>query len=267
MEDGRLHWHVVLSGKPHLRYSSYRQVSGNDTVTLHEPVNPEGLFAQLRDVFEGMGLTPREMRVSGWQGMWDDDVSYDVVTDHPAWLEAYDLKNRASDAECGATLRAAVVAPRRSDLDPPPFRAELPVYIVDGEVYLTRESIEAMAKAAVDHNREVEQLSDRDRRMRSARRCSEAELATDGTFRYRTMGQYELHETSVPPITIVNHWKDEVTVWRGPSGMMRPVEPFSTAVPVLVSGEMRTALSFATYDAQFGPSPWSEPAPAAGPRP
>ncbi|EHP93668.1 hypothetical protein [Methylorubrum extorquens] len=267
MEDGRLHWHVVLSGKPHLQYSSYRQVSGDDTVTLHEPVNPERLFGQLRDVFEGMGLTPREIRVGGWQGMWDDDVDYNVVTDYPAWLATYDPANRTAEAENGVTLRAAVVRPRPSDVDAPPCRANLPVYVVDGEVYLTRESVAAIAKAASDHNREIEQLSDRGRRMQAAAKCSEAELAGDGTFRYRVMGRYGLHETSQKPTAIVNHWGDEVTVWKAPHGMMQPVEPFATAVPVLVGGEMQTDLPFAVYDAQFGPAPWSEPAQPQGPRP
>ena len=266
-EDGRLHWHVVLSGRPHMRYSSYRQASGDETTEHHEPVAPEALFGRIRGIFEALGMAPHDIRVGGWQTMWDDDVDYDVVTDHPAWLEAYDPANGTYEAECGVTLRAAVVRPRPSDVDAPPCKGSLPVYVVDGEVYLTRESVEAIAKAAADHNREIEQLPDRARRMRAAARCSEAELAEDGTFRYRVMGRYQPYETSEKPTTIVNHWGDEVTVWKAPYGMMHPVEPFATAVPVLVGGEMRADVPFAVYDAQFGPSPWAEPAQPQGPRP
>ena len=267
LEDGRLHWHVVLSGKPHLRYSSHRQVSGEEAVTLHEPVAPEALFGRLRAVFAALGLSPHEMRVGGWQGMWDDDVDYDVVTDHPAWLEAYDPTNLAAEAECGVTLRAALVRPSRQDLEPPPFKHALPVYVVDGEVYLTRETVDALAKAAVDHNREVGKLSGRPLRTMAMVRCSEAEVAEDGTFRYRSMGRYEPYETVGRPKTIVNAWGDEVTVWPAPQGMMHAVEPFAPAVPVLVDGGMHERLPFEIYDAQFGPAPWTPAVPSGGPRP
>jgi hypothetical protein len=35
LPDGNILWHVVLSGKPHLKYREYRDVSGEETLDLH----------------------------------------------------------------------------------------------------------------------------------------------------------------------------------------------------------------------------------------
>lgn len=88
-ENGDLQWHLVVSGKPLFAYREYDHWSEGECYGYHEPVNPESLFPRLRDVFQEMGLTVKEMRKSGHQLMWDDDVCFSVVTDHPEWLEEY----------------------------------------------------------------------------------------------------------------------------------------------------------------------------------
>lgn len=89
-EDGGLSWHVVLSGRPHLRYESYED-DGNE---LHDPIAPESLCQKIRTVFEKLGLQVLIVRYSGHQTMWDDDVEYDVETDRPEWLEPCPMHGR-----------------------------------------------------------------------------------------------------------------------------------------------------------------------------
>ncbi len=83
-QGGHLSWHVVVSGRPHMRYRSYRS-DGDD---LHEPIAPERLNPRIQAVFEGLGMEVLAVRYGGHQTMWDDDVEYDVVTTPPDWLES-----------------------------------------------------------------------------------------------------------------------------------------------------------------------------------
>lgn len=82
-EDGTVSWHVVVSGKPHLRYRDYEWEGDS----LHEPTDPDVLCPRIRRVFEGLGLAVASVRYAGHQTMWDDDVEYDVETARPGWLE------------------------------------------------------------------------------------------------------------------------------------------------------------------------------------
>lgn len=88
LDDGTLDWHVVISGKPHLAYREFREIQSNQVQDLHEPLNPEKLFAPIKKVFESLGLSVKEVRNSGHQMKWDDDVEYSLATAHPDWLEA-----------------------------------------------------------------------------------------------------------------------------------------------------------------------------------
>jgi hypothetical protein len=88
-KDGDLQWHLVVSGKPLFAYRDYEQRSDDETYEYHEPLETESLFPRLRAVFEDMGLAVKSLRCSGHQLMWDDDVEFSVMTDHPAWLEEY----------------------------------------------------------------------------------------------------------------------------------------------------------------------------------
>jgi hypothetical protein len=84
----QLMWHVVISGKPHLRYTEYEDPSSRgDTIAMHSPDNPELLFPRISAVFAQLGFIVQETKYSGCQGHWDDDVEYNVFTDHPSWLE------------------------------------------------------------------------------------------------------------------------------------------------------------------------------------
>lgn len=83
-DDGLLYWHVVISGKPHMRYREYR----SDDHDLHDPVNPEILEPRIRHVFETQDLDVQSVCCCGHQSHWDDDVDYAIVTTRPPWLEA-----------------------------------------------------------------------------------------------------------------------------------------------------------------------------------
>lgn len=83
LPEGQVDWHIVISGKPLLRYREYRD---EDDGTYHLPINPESLNPRIRQVFEALGMTVHKVSCGGHQSVWDDDVSYNVVTDEPAWL-------------------------------------------------------------------------------------------------------------------------------------------------------------------------------------
>ena len=56
-KEGQIAWHVVISGKPLLRYRKFKEIQGDEDLELHEPTNPEALCARIKQVFEGVGLT------------------------------------------------------------------------------------------------------------------------------------------------------------------------------------------------------------------
>jgi hypothetical protein len=75
----RLLFHIVISGKPHLRYER----TGDDE---REPVEPESLAPRITRVFGSMGYKVFDVKCTGWQLSWDDDVDYEVTTNYPASL-------------------------------------------------------------------------------------------------------------------------------------------------------------------------------------
>jgi hypothetical protein len=87
-EEGRLDWHIVISGLPLLSYRDYMEHNGDESYELHEPINPEVLYPRIKGVFEAFDLVVKSIRNSGHQTMWDDDVEYNVLTDYPDWLES-----------------------------------------------------------------------------------------------------------------------------------------------------------------------------------
>ena len=84
--DGKLDWHVVISGKKHLPYEDYEERRDGDTYTLHRPVNPQSLEPKIKKVFQSLKLKVLKVRYSGHQAMWDDDVTYNITTERPTWL-------------------------------------------------------------------------------------------------------------------------------------------------------------------------------------
>ena len=95
-QNGELQWHLVVSGKPLFPYREYEQQTNGKTYDFHEPRNPESLLPRLREVFKGMGLTVKSLSCAGHQLMWDDDVEFNVVTNHPEWLEEYPRPSRST---------------------------------------------------------------------------------------------------------------------------------------------------------------------------
>lgn len=104
-QNGDLQWHLVVSGKPLFSYREYEHRSNGETYDYHEPRNPESLLPRLRDVFEDMGLTVKSLSFAGHQLMWDDDVEFSVVTNHPDWLEEYSRPMRPTGLGWGRSGR------------------------------------------------------------------------------------------------------------------------------------------------------------------
>jgi hypothetical protein len=86
-DDGSLQWHIVVSGKPHFPYRDYEHRSQGETYGYRDPIEPESIAPQLKAVFEGLGIRVSDIRCTGHQLMWDDDVDFSIYSEHPDWLE------------------------------------------------------------------------------------------------------------------------------------------------------------------------------------
>lgn len=87
LDNGKLDWHVVVSGKKAgLKYYEFEEERDGEYYSMHEPKNPKSLIPRVKKAFKEMGLDPEEVRYTGYQRHWDDDVSYNVVTERPKWL-------------------------------------------------------------------------------------------------------------------------------------------------------------------------------------
>ncbi len=93
---GQIDWRLVVSGKPLLNYRFFEVYRDGLCFDAHQPINPEVLIPRIRSVFLNLGLVVRKVRVSGYSPAGNDDVSFNVVTDHPKWIE------RAPAAACRA---------------------------------------------------------------------------------------------------------------------------------------------------------------------
>ena len=63
LAGGKLAWHVVVSGKPHLRYRSFREAQGDgDIMEMSEPTNPEVLFPRIAKAFESIGIKAENVK-------------------------------------------------------------------------------------------------------------------------------------------------------------------------------------------------------------
>jgi len=262
-KDGSLGWNVVISGEPHLGYRRHRS---GDT-DLHTPVNPERLCPRIRRVFESLDIRVEDVRVSGWQEHWDDDVEYLVTTAHPAWLGQPDPRNRPDPAVCdhvlvGFARSAAGVGPNQAEW----VHVGLPTLVgytdKAGRTLMTRESLDAFVAAslALDERKRAEAA-------RGWKPFQAPSYAFDGDEFVRRFRDRETDR--VRPETITNFWGDEVEVWQLPKRHFAPTPSFRPQVPFLMQGEMRDKASFAEIDIQYGAdAPWSVEPPAPGaPRP
>lgn len=247
LPDGNIVWHVVLSGKPHLKYREYREVNGEDTIDLHEPINTERLFPALRRVFEDLDMVVTSIELSGFQTHWDDDVDYNVTTKPPEWLDTVNNKHER------AQFDPALVTCRMSDHPQAPMRGLTGLVAYqgnDGLVLLTRQSIDAIA-AKMDEVR---------------RYNNEAGAitidATDTLIQTSPRGQ----RTSVSQSSRITNFKgDEIDVWAVPGTWVTPEIGFNPKVPFILQGETCKSAPFKVLDEQYGPAPWSTETPAPKP--
>lgn len=250
--DGEgLHWHVVVSGKPHLRYRSYQDRSGDETYDLHEPTNPESLYPRIRQAMAAIGLQAIDVRNTGHQTMWDDDVDYTIVTAHPDWLEKPDARNAG-----GLPPTPTLVALSTRHL-PLPFSAfELAGYADGGKLFLTKESVEACLAAFAQRSEELRRIK---------MDTGDVALGGDGCLTLRSRDGFRFEGK---PRTVTNFWGDDVEVVEIPREWFAVDARSRLAVPALVSGTLRTDMTFAELDAQYDDgAPWhpvTQQAPAPG---
>ncbi len=84
-EDGSLRFNVVVSGKgAGVAYRSRTDYQGEEEITVEDPVDEEKLYPRIQQTFERLGMKVREVRYSGHQLVWDDDIDYAVVIEPPA---------------------------------------------------------------------------------------------------------------------------------------------------------------------------------------
>lgn len=86
---GLLQWHVVVSGRAHMSYDE-------DDHGYH-PTRPEMLCPRIQEMFEALAMKVTSVKATGWQTAWDDDISYEVYTSHPEWLESNARFDRSFD--------------------------------------------------------------------------------------------------------------------------------------------------------------------------
>jgi hypothetical protein len=244
-----------------MRYRDFSMVQGDEVVTLHEPVNPEVVAPRIAKAFEALGLKATDIRCTGSQGMWDDDVDFEAVTPVPEWLEKYDPKNAAGEMHDGIRLLSATIEPM-----PMPSRLEIPVYAIGFRQYaVTREAAEALCAVVVNEKRY------------DGLEPGEARIEADGSLYVNRPGRAVDIRTMaargkspgvgayVQPQTIVNHWGDEVVVWKIPKDWIEPQRRFNSDIPVTIAGEQVVRPSFTTLDAQYGDeAPWLPEAAAPG---
>lgn len=82
-------WHIVVSGKnAGLRYREYEEWHGErqGVMRMHDPIDPNSINPRIKKVFESLGMEVKEVKNTGHQLHWDDDVDYNIITKRPKWL-------------------------------------------------------------------------------------------------------------------------------------------------------------------------------------
>lgn len=242
LPDGTIEWHLVVSGRKHLRYREWEQEEipyddgDPDTVTLHEPTNSEILHARIAKAFALIGVSVFEVKATDWQNMWDDDVGYTARSARPEWLEAPDPRNGWKWP--AAPVLVSLMA--RPDANLPRFQGNLAGYRVGEEVYLTRESLERIAAAPPPPPPSRGYGMGYLQRLPPTSGFGAAERLAGG-----------------PDRTVRNHWGDEVELWRVAREAFSVDARFAPAVPFVMDGTVRESASFHEIDAQFGDdAPW-----------
>lgn len=250
---GELDWSVVVSGKPHLRYEENKYFDGDEAMTSNDPVNPERLYDRIKKVFESLGIVVHQVEYTGHQTMWDDDVNYNIRTNHPDWLEAYAPSNPVPKITQPRLVCARLVETRNTAVKS--FTA-LPMYQISDRVIrdqysslvtfqpnqfgLTKEALLVL----IDN---VNSLAKHTPSLVDAVRLKGDELHLKVGF-----------EDVVRPKTITNAWGDDVEIYLWPRSNIALERKYTPACPMLIAGEMTSAPSFPVLDLQFeGEGPWT----------
>lgn len=234
-EDGGLDWHLVISGKPHMRYVEER--FHEDTTS--RPVNPEVVVPRIRQAFAALGISLRSAELTDWSG-WDDDCGFSCVTDRPEWLGAYDPTNRND----GRPRKPVLVVARVGFSGKFRGAGNLPAYqLEDGSIAVPREALEHLGRHLEWNG------------------TSKQSVVFDGNgfvVIERDNGGLVPDRYAAARRVIENHWSDHLAVWTLPKAEVELL-PSATelAVPTLVDGNWVSKLEFRTLDAQFGgEAPW-----------
>ena len=260
---GELDWSVVVSGKPHLRYEENRYFDGDEPMTSNDPTNQEILYPKIKKVFESLGIVVHHVEYTGHQTMWDDDVSYNIRTNHPDWLEAYAPRNPLPKVTQPRLVCGRLEADRNTAIK---SLTALPMYQIADEVNrdpyssyttykvnqfgLTREAVAILEDNVTSLSKHTPALTDAVR------------LKDDGLHLKLTF------DTVIKPKTIINAWGDEVEIYLWPRANISLERKYTPACPMLIAGEMNANPSFPLLDQQFeGVGPWTIEMPSNGFKP
>lgn len=242
LPDGDIEWHIVVSGRKHLDYQEREQEEipydegDPETVTLHEPTNPEILAPRIGKAFAAIGVSVSSVKATDWQTMWDDDVGYTVRSEWPEWLKRPDSPNAWTWPD--SPVLVSLIP--RSEARLPRLDGNLVGYRVGAELYLTRESMERIAaQPAPPPPARGYGFGYRQSLPRTSAYDASAEIQAGADKRLR------------------NHWGDEVEAWRATRDWFEIDARFKPAVSFFMDGEVRSAAGFREIDAQFGDdAPW-----------
>lgn len=252
-EDGRIDWHLVISGRPHFRY-----VQGRNEES-YEPIRTETVHPKIAAVFRQFGLAAADIELGGYQTRWDDDVDFNVVTERPAWL-ADDNRVSAPDAPPILTCRQTL---GYRDTLPCFSKTALVAYEFGrDEIFLTRESVAAFHADWVRYR-------DEDARLAQGL-GGYASRAGEMTFDGERLVMRNVAGTTltVEAIELENAWGDEVVVFSMPSKWFTDTIEFAPEVPFMLNGAMREDRCWREVEAQRGwDVPWLQPLPRAVPAP
>jgi len=88
INKGDIDMHLDLSGKEigltYRKYTEWEDDRGE--MTFHDPINPDKINPKIKKTLERLGLNAKEIRHTGSQTYWDDDVSYNVLMTRPKYL-------------------------------------------------------------------------------------------------------------------------------------------------------------------------------------
>lgn len=250
---GELDWSVVVSGKPHLRYEESRYFDGDEAMISNDPQNPEILYPKIKKVFESLGMTVREVDYTGHQTMWDDDVNYNIRTNHPDWLEAYAPLNLAPKITEPRLVCAKLVETQNSQVR---SLTALPMYQIGDKTVRDRYfGTETLLPNQFGLTKEaVLVLIDNVNSMASHTPALKDAVRFEGDVLHLNIG----FKAEVRPQAITNAWGDEVDVYLWPNSNVTLERKYTPACPMLIAGEMTTAPEFPLLDLQYeGEGPWT----------